>query len=363
MHTQNFYLGKSLLLASLLMAANLVHGQFNIAILPAGGIYLKPQLWNVSVSNTSAATVQAMLRLDMKDIQTGQTVLSAQSAAFRVTPGVRKIQATAIEPIVYTYGPGVTIDRNPNGTLPIGKYRVCYQLMWSYGEHQEAATDDCDDILVEPLSPPLLTLPENDSVVSRANPDFTWTPPAPLSMFGELKYDVQISPLLDGQSITDAIQQNLPLQQATGLRQPFLTYPLQGPQLESGRRYVWQVVVRDGAQYACKSEIWTFRTADKPLVNEDHNLVYLVLDKKTTGRETVGSDTLHLKYTALAARRAALLLRTEAGVTLTKIMVSLREGDNYLHIPLRGKFQSRQTYTAALEEPDGTMSGVSFTIK
>jgi len=247
-------------------------------------VYLKSQLWNISVSNTSTATVQATLRLEMKDIQTHQTVLSGQSAPFHVTPGVKKIMMSTIEPIVYNYGPGIPADRSSNGTLLIGKYQVCYQLMWTYGENQTAAADDCDEIEVEPLSPPLLTMPENDSVVARANPDFTWTPPAPLSMFGDVRYDVLISPVLEGQSITDAIQQNLPLQQAEGLRQPFLSYPLQGPQLETGKRYAWQVIARDRAQYACKSEIWTFRTGDKTLTAASNLVTWCWMGRPMAGR-------------------------------------------------------------------------------
>jgi len=350
------------LLTLLLLPFILVRGQFNVAILPTGGIYLRSQLWNVSVSNTSTATVEATLHLDMKDIQTRQTVLSAQSAPFRVTPGVKKIQLSSIEPIVYNYGPGVVADRSANATLPIGKYLLCYRLIWTYGENQTAAADDCDEIEVEPLSPPLLTMPENDSVVARSNPDFTWVPPAPLSMFGDLRYDLLISPVFEGQSITDAIQQNLPLQQAQGLQQPFFSYPLQGPQLEMGKRYAWQIIARDRAQYAVKSEVWTFRTGDKTLT-ATAGLVYLLMDSKTTGREMVEGDTLRLKYVAAAVSSAEILLTTQDGKELVRKTMSLRQGDNFLHIPLNGKFQSKHTYIAALQEPGGARAAVSFTIK
>ena len=355
--------GRLLLFILFLLPAALLHAQFNIAILPTGGVYLRSQLWNVSVSNTSTATVQATLHLEMKDIGTRQTVLSAQSASFRVAPGVKKIQLSSIEPVVYSYGPGVAADRSSNGVLPIGKYQVCYQLIWSYGENQTAAADDCDELEVEPLSPPLLTMPENDSVVARANPDFTWVPPAPMSMFGDLHYDVLISPVYEGQSITDAIQQNLPLQQAQGLKQPFLSYPLQGPQLEAGKRYVWQVIARDGVQYGAKSETWSFRTADKKSATVD-NRVYLVMEGRTNGREVIGSDSLHIKYAASkGAHESTLLLKGEDGTVLYKTQLAILQGDNYLHIPLNSKFQSKHNYTAVLQEPDGETIALPFTIK
>src|SRR5258707_4149327 len=103
---------KWLFMAGMLLPALWVRGQFNIAILPTGGIYLKSQLWNISVTNTGTTTVEATLHLDMKDIQTHQTVLSAQTAAFRVSPGIKKIQPSYLEPVVYNYGPGVVADRS-----------------------------------------------------------------------------------------------------------------------------------------------------------------------------------------------------------------------------------------------------------
>src|SRR5947209_1232331 len=92
MHMLKNHLRRPSLVVTLLFLTMLVRGQFNIAILPTGGIYLKSQLWNVSVSNTGTATVQATLHLDLKDIQTHQTEMSGQSAPFRVGPGVRKVE-------------------------------------------------------------------------------------------------------------------------------------------------------------------------------------------------------------------------------------------------------------------------------
>lgn len=353
-----------LFLALFLLPVTLVHGQFNIAILPTGGIYLRSQLWNVSISNTSVMTVEATLHLDMRDIETHQTVLSAQSAPFRIMPGVKKIQLSAIEPVIYNAGPGMTADRSSNGVLPVGKYQVCYELIWKYGENQTAAADDCDEIEVEPLSPPLLTMPENDSMVTTLRPQFTWVPPAPLTMFGELGYDLLISPLYDGQSITDAIQQNLPLQQGEGLRQPFFNYPIQGPQLEKGKRYVWQVIARDRQKYAVKSEVWSFRTGDTAAAVAANSTVYLLMDGKDNGLGVIRQGMLDIKYvSSAAAHGATLLIKAEDGSVLSRTTQALRQGDNYLHVTLGSRFQQKNHYTAVLVEPDGSAKSVSFTIQ
>jgi len=56
-------------------------------------------------------------------------------------------------------------------------------------------------------------------------------------------------------------------------------------------------------------------------------------------------------------------LKTEDGKTAATTKLSLRQGDNYLHIPLNGKFQSKHSYAAVLQEPDGSAVAVAFTIK
>jgi len=352
------------IMSLLLLPAAMVRGQFNIAILPTGGVYLRSQLWNVSVSNTGTSTVEATIHMEMKDMETGVVALSAQTSAFQVRPGVQKVHLSSLEPVIYNAGPGTSGGRSSNATLPVGKYQVCYQLIWKYGENQTAASDDCDAIEVEPLSPPLLTMPENDSVVSSLRPQFMWVPPAPLSMFGSLSYDVLISPVYEGQSITDALQQNLPVQQGEGLRQPLLNFPLQGPQLEQGKRYAWQVIARDGGRYAVKSEVWSFRTGDTTAAGPGDNLVYLLMDGRDHGREVIEGGQLHIKYvSSLAAHAAVLVLKGEDGTELSRSTQSLRQGDNYLHVRLNGRFASKHNYMAVLQEPNGSLVTVSFTMK
>jgi hypothetical protein len=358
------YQKRSFLLALFVWPLGLVFGQFNIVPVPAGNIYLKSQLWNLSVSNTGTGTVQARINANMKDVQTNLTVLSAMTGFFTLPPGMRAVQMQSLEPILYNYGSGMVPDRSADGMLPLGKYQVCYQLILVNGENQTIIADDCEEIEVEPLSPPLLSMPENDSLVQTANPSFTWTPPTPMAMFGDLNYDLLISELNDGQSITDAIQKNLPFQQAQGLQQPFFSYPLQGPQLEEGKNYVWQIVARDRQQYAAKSEVWIFRMPDKKIIPPLSSLVYLVMDDKSNGGGVIDPGILHLKYISSAtAHQASILIKDENGSLLQTAQLPIRQGDNYLDIPLNGRFQSKHNYTAIIQDTDGKTSSLAFTIK
>ena len=242
--------------------ATIAQGQYSIVPLVVSPIYLKAQLWNLTVSNAGAPFL-ARIQLNVVDLQNHQSVLTAASAPFQAPKGASIVQMQTLEPITYSYNSPTVVDRTPNGPLPAGQYQVCYQLLTTTEAGQVVVAEDCEEVAVEPLTPPLLTMPEDDSVVTTPQPNFTWTPPTPLNMFSNLTYVVLISEVDEGQSLTDAIQKNLPLQQAQGLQQPFLSYPLTGPQLEPGKTYAWQVVAMDGTTYADKSEVWSFRTGGR----------------------------------------------------------------------------------------------------
>jgi hypothetical protein len=139
----------SKLILSVLFASSaaMVRGQIGIIPLAVSPLFLKTQLWNVSVSNTGATT-QGRIQMDMKDMQTHQSVLSAVSAPFRIATGASMVQLQAMEPITYSYNSPVVVDRTPNGPLPVGQYQVCYQLLLSIGETQGPVAEDCEEIAV-----------------------------------------------------------------------------------------------------------------------------------------------------------------------------------------------------------------------
>src|ERR1700744_1766403 len=106
-------------LAVRLLWSALVRGQYTIVPLAVSPVYMKGQLWNLTVSNTGTTAVQARIQMDMKDIQTRQSVMSAISTSFRLAPGSSMVQMQALEPIQYSYSSPAVVDRNPNGILPV----------------------------------------------------------------------------------------------------------------------------------------------------------------------------------------------------------------------------------------------------
>lgn len=353
-------LGLALVLA---IPAGAALAQYNITPIAVSPIYLKSQLWAVSVSNTGAP-IEARLQLDMQDLETHQSVLTAASGLFRVPTGATVVSVNSLEPIVYNYNSPIVVDRTPNGPLPAGKYQVCYQLLRTSGETEGIVAEDCDEVAVEPLSPPLLTSPEDDSVVTVTQPNFTWTPPAPVSMFSDLSYDVIISEVNEGQSVSDAIEKNLPIQQAQGLRTPFLTYPLTGPQLDTGKTYAWQVVARNQQTYAAKSEVWSFRTLGKKDSVGINYSMYIVLDGHSGGVGLADSSMLFVKFVSgESVYSSAVTIKDLRGNVLMTTSVKIKQGDNYLNIPLDGNFQRKQKYLVVFQDRNGKQTAATFAIK
>lgn len=344
--------------------ALVTNAQYNItAMLPSGSIYMRSQLWLLSVANTGRYYVQAKMQFELKDIDTRQTVLTGVSGLFTLPPGVKNIDAKALEPVQYNTSTGIA-GASPNSFIPPGRYRLCYQLYVTAGETVVPAADDCEQIEVEPLSPPLLTMPENDSLVTVATPNFTWSPPAPAAMFSNLNYSFQLAELYDGQSVNDAMQKNLPLQQSQGIQQPFFTYPLQGPQLVAGKKYVWQIIAKDQQRFAARSEVWMFKMGETKKITVNTNGVYLLMDEHVIGSAYIDAGMLHIKYISkTAAQQAPFIIKDEKGSALTTIQLAIKQGDNFLDIPLNGRFASGQKYTVQVTDTNGISSSITFTIK
>jgi hypothetical protein len=336
---------------------------FSVVPLVVSPVFLKSQLWNVNITDAGSDAL-VRLEVDLKDMQSHQSVLTAVSGVFHVGRGANLVQVATAEPIVYSYNSPVVTDRTPNGPLPVGQYQVCYQLFVTSAEVPKLAAEDCEEVTVEPLSPPLLTMPEDDSVVKDPLPNFTWLPPTPLTMFNNLTYDVIISEVYDGQSLTDAIQKNLPVQQAQGLQQPFLAWPSQGPQPAEGKTYAWQVVARDHMVYAAKSELWSFRTPGQKGVTAFNSSRYILMDGRATGVGFADSSTLWLKYVSSGTvYQAPLLIKDLSGTVLLTTTCKVRQGDNYLNIPLNGNFEKKRRYVAVLTDKGGRETSVTFIIK
>jgi hypothetical protein len=284
--------------------------------LPPTGVLQKAQLWNMLLVSASSGPVRVIIELRVSDARTGQPVLTGISRSIALNKGVKQMQVGDVTPVVYEYlSPAA--DRSANGLLTAGTYLACYSLLQQNGELSTLVAEDCQPFSVEPVSPPLLNTPADQSIEETNLPQFSWLPPAPLSIFNDLNYDMVMVELRAGQSAAEAIQQNIPVFRSLHNKNLFVNYPVSAVPLDTAKRYAWTVTANNGNQFAAQTDVWTFRikavqVVETTVVEE----AYIQLRKELDGTVISSSGILKFEY------------NNEAGDTKVKYELVALEGQN-----------------------------------
>ncbi len=225
--------------------------------IPQSGIIMRQQLYSVLINNLTGQQIKAMLMISVADRNISQPLMEANSGILVLPPGAKRIMYNDLAPVSYLLAaPGYGMEARLNQPLPVGEYLVCYRLVDAGGKNQVLA-NECVKVVSEPLSPPQLIQPENESAVMDAKPVLTWTPPAPVTMFNTLLYNVVVSPVYEKQSPQEAIQRNQPVL-VTQATVNSMLYPAGYTNLLPGKTYAWQVGATDAGRFGAKSEVFTF---------------------------------------------------------------------------------------------------------
>lgn len=251
---------KLILLSSLFWCAH-VSGQVIITLqLPPMGLTIKPQLWNLSLVNSSSLPVTIKIELVMTDASTNQQVMTGTTNQFILPVGVKQLRLNDVMPITYNVtGSGYAIDATPNGFLPVGLFHFCYIVTKIDTDAPERLGEECETVEVEPLSPPQLVLPSDNERIETTRPIFTWLPPSPFSLFNNLNYEWKLVEVMPTQSGADAIVQNIPLLSQNNLTAASFQYPLAMAELDTSKLYAWRVTAKNSIAFVANSEVWTFR--------------------------------------------------------------------------------------------------------
>ena len=341
---------KNLLLCLMLLAMLLSKAQIVMTLqVPPVGVLVKNQLWNMLLVNSGRNSQLIEISLVLSDQKTNQPVLTATTAPFLLDKGARQIQAKDLGAINYTYnGPASLTDHDPNGMLPAGTYQACYSIV--NGEKGVALAENCILIAVDPLSPPLLNSPANEGSIYTAYPQFTWLPPAPVSVFSDLSYFLVLVAVLPGQATADAIEQNIPVYSGGLLRNPFLNYPSSYRSLDTGQLYAWRIVAMNNGQPTAMSEIWTFKVVvpPKPALSPGY-AAYIELRRGLDASLATAGGSLNVTYDNAAAD--TVVHYTISGIqdagnpVVQKGTLSLRRGRNWLTVPLtKGAYSKDKLY-------------------
>ena len=147
---------KKLMLLSIGILPLLLKAQVNIsAQLPPAGMVQKEQLWDLILISNKEDILDVSIKFSLQDAVTGQVVMSARSGNVLLGKGAKTISSRDVQPVLYNYN----VPDFSGNYLPLGAYVACYQLYLNVPKDEPLA-QECIQINIDPLSPPLLNSPK-----------------------------------------------------------------------------------------------------------------------------------------------------------------------------------------------------------
>lgn len=316
--------------------------------LPPAGVLLKAQLWNIVLVSAATRPVDVRIAIRVSDAHTNQPLFTGITRTISLKKGAKQLQLADVMPVQYEYL-SATTDRSVNGLLPAGNFLACYSLIVEAGADKGGGQpgEDCIPFTIEPLSPPLLNSPADQSVLETRLPQFTWLPPAPLNLFNDLNYEMILTEVHTGQSAQESVQQNIPIYRAPRVKNIFVNYPSSGVALDTAKDYAWTVIAKNGAQFAAQTEIWTFRIKGANVNDRAYEEAYVQLKRELDGSATTSTGTLQFAYSNDAGdatvKYEIVALDEGNGIVQTGTL-KLTPGANLLQLKLGKSLNAKQHY-------------------
>jgi len=245
----------------------------------------------------------------------------------------------------------------------MGAYIACYQVYHAGDKGDEPLGDECVRINIDPLSPPLLNSPADQSEVQSPYPQFTWMPPTPFDMFTDANYEILVTEVVPGQSSTEAIQYNTPVYTKSNILQTYESYPSSFSALDTGKIYAWQVIARNGLNYAVKTEVWTFKLRKDSVNKKPVYGNYFLLDNRVEGIYNVKKDSLHVKFISFSlSYESGIIISDENGRVIKQFTQKIKPGDNYFNLGIGNEFRTGRVYKLTITDVAKKQHSLRFTI-
>jgi hypothetical protein len=356
---------KALVLISFLFTGYLCKAQVTLQpLLPQVGLFEKNQLWNLLAINSSANTLNCYVVLSLQDRESGAEVLSATSADFSLSKEAKQLNEANLTPIQYSYF-SFTGDKTDD-FLPVGNYTACFKLM-GYGESPVEFAETCVPFDVEPLSPPMLISPADSSSLQVQPAEFTWQPPAPLTMFQQLHYELVIAEILPGQRPEEAIELNAPFYTDLNIEGNVMNYTGAYPSFEKDKWYAWEVVAMDGENYADKTEVWDFNiTNNAPVPKLPADISYVRLKRNYEAGFSNCDGILRIEYSNEINDKTVnykiIDLNKGDNNVIENGTLKLTPGQNFIDMTLDKNFVNKKKYMLQLTNSRSENWNVKFVI-
>ncbi len=347
----------------MILLPGLIKAQVSIsAQLPPAGFVQPDQLWNLILINNRQDMLSVGLKMNVQDAVSGQSFLTASTGNIILGKAAKNITYRDIQPVMYNFNvPGVS-----KNSLPVGSYIVCYQIVAD--KDQAVLAEECVRFNVDPLSPPLLNTPADKSQINDSYPQFTWMPPAPMQMFTNLNYQIVVTEILPDQDPVQAILYNKPIFFKNNIRQPYQPYPPSFTKLDTSKRYAWQVTAQNDANYAAKTEVWTFSFKNDEMPHLVTSETFALLADEDAepfgGIYRVKNNVLTLKYYSFTgAHEGTVQIMSSDGKIMFEEKEKISYGENFYKIKISKQFEKQKIYRGQISEADGKKYFVLFTIE
>lgn len=313
--------------------------------LPPMGLTIKPQLWNLSLINTSPQDMQVRIEMVMTDVHNNQRVLTGTSRVILLSKGIKQLQLNDVMPVTYNSGsPGYAVDPSPQGFLPVGLFNICYTVIKLESDAADRLGEECETIEIEPISPPQLVMPLDEEQVDITRPFFAWIPPSPFNTLNSLLYDWILVEVQATQSPADAIQQNVPVLSRQNISFTNFQYPLASPELDSSKLYAWRITAKNNLSPIANSEVWSFRVrkyAPDTVAGTTNPGFFAKLGREEDAAFLICTGVLRFEYinelnsTAVNLKLYDISSPNRKQISLDSMEKQVRIGQNFVQVDLR----------------------------
>jgi hypothetical protein len=332
--------------------------------LPNTGMFYKEQLWNIAITNNTQDVVEARCNLDIIDLASSQSVLNAVTPRIFFRKGINMLSNRDVQPITYNF---LATDFSGN-YLPCGTYRIHYRLTVETDKGERVVGDEVGKFTISPLSPPLLSFPQNKQGIQELYPQFVWNPPTPMSMFNPLLYNLSVVEINEGQLAKEALEINNPVYANFNLQQPFDKMPTSFTSLVKGKKYAWQVTAHSGELCLSPSEVYVFFIGQDSTQANINAAPFIKLSANNTELSFALQGLLKMEYFNAANDKRITCTVFKAGERLKsnrvhKFTLKLVPGQNFLTYDLskKAKLDPKIIYEVMVENAKGEKYFMRFT--
>ncbi len=353
-------LRKLIVIPLLLVISGQVEAQLSLVQKPSNPFkFSSQQVWDINLSSP----VDAKLILTAQIRKNQNMVFEAKSQELQIKSGFNSLSSLTVQSsLAVFYASTIKSWHDANGTLPPGKYSICYTAR-CVEQNCGISVDDvqCFDISIELPTPLLLNSPSDQEIIDDKTPLLTWIPPAPVSP--EVRYKLTLVEMRSGQTKTDAILRNIPLLEKPEIATNLLQYPMDIPELVEGNTYAWKVEAQFNSETIATSEVWEF-TIGKDTIEEKKEIIsYIKVRELTPDSKVHVENTLRLDFHEFSSRNGVLRIQIFDVNNRRKgeQEVPIEYGENLLNIAISGMgLKSDEEYWATISGPDGKSYRLAF---